>query len=174
MDDESIYSQLTTKTLSTVSATDINTQTGPIHLEKENEDILHSTVLVNQATLRGDGGPIPASSKVFYYSQVSSGSKSTILEPNAGEVYLLGPCSFQLVNNTGSVTIEQWLYAPDQDGTNRRVLVGNATSSSSTYATVYEGGPNTPIYVDENCSIRVEASGTFESVSFYQYATRVR
>lgn len=177
-----LYEELKSKTAlpsasGGVTADLIDNLKNATYLDADNEDQLRRLLLLQQVTGTGSSsGPLADSTaKTFYVSATNSGTKYTILQPNVGEVYLLGPCSFQLGSPTGSVTVEQWIYAPDQvDGTSRRVLVGNSSSSSSSYTTIYEGGPNTPIYVDYGSKVSVEATGTFTSVSFFLYAIRVR
>ena len=145
-------------------------------LDENNEDVLRRIILIGQASgTTSSSGPIPGTSVTAYIQATNSGTKYNIFQPGPGEVYLLGPCSFQLSGQSGSVTVEQWLYAGDNiDGTKRRVLVGNSSSGSSSYATIFEGGPNMPIHVDENGYVAVEATGTFTSVSFYLHLIRVR
>ena len=145
-------------------------------LDADNEDVLRRILLIGQASgTISSSGPIPGTSVTAFFSATSSGVRYTIFQPGPGEVYLLGPCSFQLTSPTGSVSVEQWLYAGDNiDGTKRRVLVGNSASSSSSYNTIYEGGPNMPVHVDENGYVQVEATGTFTSVQFYLHLIRVR
>ena len=121
-------------------------------------------------------GPIPGSSLTAYKGDVlNSGTKYNIFQPSEGQVYQLGPLSYQVTGASGTVTIEQWLYAGDNiDGTLRRVLVGNSSTGSSGYNTIFEGGPNMPIYVDANSYVAFEATGTFSSVSVYLNVHRVR
>ena len=121
-------------------------------------------------------GPIPGSSLTAYKADVlNSGTKYTIFQPSEGQVYQLGPLSYQVTGPSGTVNVEQWLYAGDNiDGTKRRVLVGNSSTGSSSYATIFEGGPNMPIYVDSNGYVAFEATGTFSSVSVYLNVHRVR
>ena len=143
MDDESIYSQLTTKTLSTVSATDINTQTAPIHLEKENEDILHSTVLVNKATFRGDGGPIPGTARC-YEVESDTGGKFPFFTPAAGECWLFIGASTGTLNGTGVLKLQ------DQVAPNVEVEVGQESTGGVNFTPVQE-----PLYIDENVNLIV-------------------
>lgn len=147
-----------------------------INLQKTNFSALEVVDLIGRVTNnRSNSGPIPNTGTTAYFQATNSGTKYNIFAPGVGEVWLLGPCSFQLSGPSGSVTVEQWLYANDNiDGTKRRVLVANASSSSSSYATLYEGGPNTPVHVDERGYVAVEATGTFTSVQFYLNLIRVR
>ena len=157
MDDESIYSQLTTKTLSTVSATDINTQTGPIHLEKENEKILKSTVLVNDATFRTDGGIIPGTIEVVNVAY-DDNQYYTVKEPNAGEVWMV--MTAWTFTATGFAGANLAVY----DGTNR-IYVADWGSGGGDLPDAGWGGP---IYIDENCALQYYPSGTLSSASSMQ------
>ena len=147
-----------------------------VTLQLQNLELLNVLNTIGQITnMQSQSGPIPKTGVTAYFQATNSGTKYNIFQPGPGEVYLLGPCSFQLSGPSGSVTVEQWLYANDNiDGTKRRVLVGNSSSSSTSYATIFEGGPNTPIHVDENGYVAVEATGTFTSVQFYLNLIRVR
>jgi len=157
VDDESIYSQLTTKTLSTVSATDINTQTGPIHLEKENEKILKSTVLVNDATFRTDGGIIPGTIEVVNVAY-DDNQYYTVKEPNAGEVWMV--MTAWTFTATGFAGANLAVY----DGTNR-IYVADWGSGGGDLPDAGWGGP---IYIDENCALQYYPSGTLSSASSMQ------
>ena len=145
-------------------------------LDADNEDVLRRILLIGQASgTTSSSGPIPGTSVVGYYQATNSGTRYTIYQPGPGEVYLLGPLSYQVSGGSGTVNVEQWIFAPDNiDGTSRRILLGNSSTSGASYNTIYEGGPNTPTYIDEQASVRVEATGTFTSVQFYQYLIRVR
>lgn len=145
-------------------------------LDPQNEDALRRIILIGQASATtSSSGPIPGTMTTAFFEATNSGTRYTIFTPGPGEVYLLGPLSYQVSGASGSVTVEQWLNAADNiDGTQRRVLVGNSSTSSSSYSTIYEGGPNTPVHVDENGSIAFEATGTFTKVSVYLNLIRVR
>lgn len=146
-------------------------------LDAENEDQLRRLLLIGQASgTTSSSGPIPGTSTTAYKNDVtSSGTRYNIFQPGPGEVWLLGPLSYQVGGASGTVTVEQWLYASDNiDGTKRRVLVGNSSTSGSGYNTIFEGGPNMPIHVDENGYVAFEATGTFTSVTVYLHLIRVR
>ena len=149
-----------------------------VFLNDMSEDELRRLALVGaarQSFSASSSGPIPETSVTAFIEATNSGTRYNIFQPNQGEVWLLGPCSFQVGGGSGSVSVEQWLYAGDNiDGTTRRVLVGNSSSSSSSYSTIYEGGPNMPIHVDSNGYVAVEATGTFTTVSFFLHLIRVR
>ena len=174
----SIYQDVKTETLQELTADQFDTFRARMFAEGVNglEDEYRRLLLLGLASDKlSTSGPIPETSVTAYFSATNSGTKYTIFEPNEGEVWLLGPCSFQVIGASGSVNVEQWLYAGDNiDGTKRRVLVGNNASSSSTYSTIYEGGPNMPVHVDSNGYVAVEATGTFTEVNFFLHLIRVR
>jgi len=171
-----IYEQLNTQTAGNVTKTDYDRVSNPIHIQEKNKQALQDRVDVGLASnMLSTSGPIPGTSVVGYYQATTSGTRYSIYQPDTGEVYLLGPLSYQVTGASGTVTVEQWVFAPDNiDGTGRRVLLGDSSTSGSSYKTIYEGGPNTPTYIDDQASVRVEATGTFTSVQFYQYLIRVR
>ncbi len=152
----------------------------PIHLENKNYSALEVVDLIGRITNnRSSSGPIPNTVQVTKTVASNSGTKYIAFTPPEGTVWQVGPASFQLSGATGSVTCEQWLYGPwpestGGDGTSVRVLVSNASSSSSSYQTMNEGSPYFPLYIDENSTIKFEATGTFTTVQFYLHAVRVR
>ena len=73
-----IFDNLNTKTIKTVSATDIADLTNPIHISQADVEALERTILVNKSTYRLDGGPIPASQKIVEFTCDDSGATNAM------------------------------------------------------------------------------------------------
>lgn len=170
--DKSIFSQLTTKTLSSVSATDISTQTNPLHIEKANEDALKATVLVNAASMRGDGGPIPGSG-LFFTATAEDDSETLDLflgDDYPGAVWKLGAVSLE--PNNVNIRVRLRLYNVDQT---IAIEIGDETGLGS-------AGPFDPtatmgaLFIDETARLRAYCDGMAggRSVTVTGYLLRVR
>ena len=180
--DSKVYRDLKNLKISGVTADQIDTLKEALYAQGTDgsEDEMRRLNLLGQASnQQSTSGAIPATVQVTKTVASVSGSKYAAFTPPSGTVWQIGPASFQLSGATGSVTCECWLYGPwpeytGGDGTSVRVLVSNASSSSSSYQTMNEGSPYFPLYIDENSSIKFEATGTFTTVQFYMHAVRVR
>lgn len=167
VDDKNLYSQLTTKTLDSVSSTDIATQTGPIHLEKSNEEILRSTVLLNYAAGR-TGTPIPGTSKVVAVVSDDSGTKFLADKPGAGETWML--YGFGVIGMNGrSGNVEHSVYT--YDGSNYSYVCYDGPADSSFPFSNQAGFPVATI--DENTQIAYAADGTFTDSTLTYTAVQV-
>ena len=80
------WDQLNTFKISSNPGTQIQKQSDPIHLEENNQDLLKSVKLVNDATLRSDGGIIPGTMAVKVGSFTDNG-QITVIAPGEGEVW---------------------------------------------------------------------------------------
>ena len=171
-----LLSQWNTKTFggsNKLSVDDYHVIQDPVHIQEGNLDALQLTNAVGQATnTQSQSGPMPGTGSTYYKAQTSTGSRGALFNPDEGEVWQVGPVSFQLVNNTGAVSVQAWIEADDNTATNRRVLWADASTSSTSYATLHEN--LSPVFVDANTTVKVEFTGTSDSVNFYLYAIRVR
>jgi len=147
--DENIYRNLNPKTLSTVTASEINLLTQPLHIQKSNEAALKATVLIDQATMR-NGLPIPATSTIVQADWDDGGGSLTyIMSASAGEVWRVMSGAYTSTGGTSSLT----LYVKDEV-LNRYVTVALETVNDSTVTL----DPLKDIYIDENTSIRATVS----------------
>ena len=80
------WDQLNTFKISSSPGSQIQKQSDPIHLEEDNEDLLKSVKLVNDAILRSDGGIIPGTMAVKVGSFTDNGQIS-VIAPGEGEVW---------------------------------------------------------------------------------------
>ena len=173
-DESKVYQSLKSVLLDEVTPTQLD------HLRSEvfaqgtdgTEDEFRRLVLLGAAALASSSsGPIPGTGITYYKQQTSTGSRGTLFNPDEG-CWQVGPVSFQLSNNTGSVAVQAWIEADDDTSTNRRVLWADASTSSTSYATLHEN--LAPVYIDANTTVKVEFTGTADAVNFYMYAIRVR
>jgi len=155
--DENIFSNLNPKTLTSVTATDINTTTRDVHIERKNLDALKTSVLVNDATFRTDGGIIPGTIEVVNVAY-DDNQYYTVKEPNAGEVWMV--MTAWTFTATGFAGANLAVY----DGTNR-IYVADWGSGGGDLPDAGWGGP---IYIDENCTLQYYPSGTLSSASSMQ------
>ena len=84
--DDNFYDQLNTKVISDAPATEIQGQSDPVHLQKANKDVLSAIKLVNDATLRSDGGIIPGTI-ALKVADFTDNEDHTVITPAAGEVW---------------------------------------------------------------------------------------
>ena len=134
--DENIFSNLNPKTLSSVTATDINTTTRDVHIERKNLDALKTTVLVNRATMR-DGMPMPGYGKVV---QTTGDADRIQFQPEAGEVWLFQSGDILRTDGTFSVNFQ----LRDADG--NIAYIGTATTTGQE-AISADLAIETPFYV---------------------------
>jgi len=147
---DKLYEQLNTLKLSDVSATNISNVTDPLHLQKTNEDALRTTVLVNTATMRNDGGPIPATSTVQQVDWDDGGGSLTyIMTAAAGEVWRIMTGAYTSTGGTSTIT----LYVKDEV-LNRYVTLAIETVNDG----VVTLDPFKDVYIDENSSVRATVS----------------
>ena len=144
--DENIFSNLNPKTLGDVSATDINRTTRDVHIERKNIDALATTVLVNKATFRGDGGPIPGTARC-YEVETDTTEKLAFFTPEAGECWLCTGVSTGTMNGIAILKLQ------DQVAPNVEVEVGQESAAHVNFTPV-----QTPIYIDENVNLIVSFS----------------
>jgi len=167
---ENIYTQLNTKTIKTVSAPDISAVTNPIHFQESDKEALETTVLVNKASYRLDGGPIPGTQQIVTQAFTDSGASNLVVfTPAVGEVWSISAGSYSSTGGTSRI----FLFLKDNvNGTAMEI----ADESAS-------GGQHNPLdpfaspgfLIDENMSIVATVAVT-DSVSsnLYLSASRVR
>jgi hypothetical protein len=134
-----IWDQLNTKTIKDIASTEIQKQTGAIHLEEHNRAALQDTVLINRATQR-DGQPIADSGEIKVYVQ-STNDTQAVIRPPAGQVWEIIGIS---INNSSGLSSSQTYYfyysspatiaASSVPAASTDMLVSSITSSSTNQA----------------------------------------
>jgi hypothetical protein len=175
----SILEQLNTRTLGgsdAVTASQITSQSNPVHIQDSNKDAMETITLVNAASQR-DGSPIPATGQAFN-ARLTDNSRSPWFTPEAGEVWLLmGASMFADAVPSSGFDFTLYYLIDDQDGV-ARVLDMGTTKSITTQGSDM-GLLNTESslqYVDENMQVQIAVSnmrGT-SYIDVTMYAMRVR
>tara|TARA_R110000823_G_scaffold195196_1_gene326515 strand:+ start:179 stop:721 length:543 start_codon:yes stop_codon:yes gene_type:complete len=150
---EEIYNNLQNKTLSSVSAEDIQKLTDPTFIQSTNQDALISYNIVNEAAMR-NGLPIPNSSAI-QIKTITDNSTQEIFRPSIGEVWQLMGASFARTAGDGSSVYT--LYLNDED--NNLVYWFYASSSDQNVSFSADGNfPDMPMYFDNNVFLAGAAS----------------
>ena len=124
------WEQLNTFKISSNPGTQIQKQSDPIHLEEENQDLLKSVKLVNDATLRSDGGIIPGTMAVKVGSFTDNG-QITVIAPGEGEVWRVFLPIAKVTSGSVSTTPSYQLWIKDvATSVQYRVYYFASTSSS--------------------------------------------
>jgi len=170
--DENIFSNLNPKTLTSVTATDINTTTRDVHIERKNLDALKTTVLVNQATLRADGGPIPGSG-LFFTATAEDASETLDLflgDDYPGAVWKLGGVSLD-PNNT-NIRVRLRLYNVAETIS---IEIGDETGLGSA-APFDPTATMGALFIDETARLRAYCDGMAggRTVTVTGYLLRIR
>lgn len=173
--DSNLFENLTTKTLNTVSATNIDALTRDIHLERANQEALLATVLVNDASMRASGTIIPGTGAIKLSEAVTDNTRTTWFRPNPGEVWVVDMAGFVWTDKTGDAGLTMYYY----DGTTAldvAYLSNTATGSSITARLSDDGSWEWPFHVDENCYIQFVAgsASNWASGQFQGACWRIR
>ena len=124
------WDQLNTFKISSNPGTQIQKQSDPIHLEENNQDLLKSVKLVNDATLRSDGGIIPGTMAVKVGSFTDNG-QITVIAPGEGEVWRVFLPIAKVISGSVSTTPSYQLWIKDvATSVQYRVYYFASTSSS--------------------------------------------
>mgnify|MGYP004451391541 FL=1 len=175
----SILDQLNTRTLGgsdAVTASQIVSQSNPVHIQDTNQDMMETITLVNAATLR-DGSPIPATGQAFNV-RIGDNSRSPWFTPAAGETWLLmGASMFADAPPSAGFAFTLYYLVNDQDGVARILDMGQSksiTTQGGTLGAMFTNLP--PQYVDENMQVQLAVDNmrgtTYIDVTMY--AMRVR
>ena len=124
-----IWTNLNTFKLGDVEAANIQRQTDPIHIEELNRSALEDTKLINDATMRSDGGIIPDTVAIKYHEFDDNGTV-TVLEPAKGEIWkVLLPIARTISGSISTTpTYQLWLR---QTGTSATYRIFYFASTSS-------------------------------------------
>lgn len=116
-------------------------------------------------------GPIPGTMQVALATSTSSGTQYTAVDPGPGEVWqVIGAISTSGAGLSGSVSLEVKI----RDTVNSRTAEIISTSTTTGTDNPMTETTQNPIFIDENCELQVEATGTFTSVNFAVPIIRVR
>lgn len=128
--DDNFYDQLNTKVISDAPATEIQGQSDPVHLQKANKDVLSAIKLVNDATLRSDGGIIPGTI-ALKVADFTDNEDHTVITPAAGEVWRILMPLAKTTSGSISTTPTYQLWIKDTaTSVEYRVFYYSSSSSS--------------------------------------------
>ena len=172
--DEKFFQGLNTvKVEDSTTATDIQTLSNPVSLENDNKSVMKAIKLVNDATLRSDGGPIPGTVKIVSTGeQTSNQTQYPLLTPAKGEVWMV--CALSSTKQT--VTTMNYQFGIE-DTVNTLLAYLCDFNITSGVGPINEGGFVTPIFLDENCRLFVNATligGSYGSYTADALVVRVR
>jgi hypothetical protein len=162
------WEQLNTFKISSNPGTQIQKQSDPLHLEEDNQDLLKSVKLVNDATLRSDGGPIPATQVLEQTILVNNGSdesdRTVVFTPQKGEVWSLDLAS--ALRSGGSGTVVHQLYLADKATGNVIRWYYFSTADSDVIFTSDTNWPDMPFFFDENFTLQYLWNGGSSITNF--------
>jgi hypothetical protein len=122
-----IWDQLNTKTIADNAGTEIQVQSNPVHLQESNREQLQDIKLINDATFRNDGGPIPGSQKINA-TTVTDDSRTVSFVPNKGEVWSVMNITASRTSLTSASGITLYLNDP-VNGVLQTFFYGSSSSS---------------------------------------------
>jgi hypothetical protein len=170
MSDPYIFEQLNTKTLESVTASDIQSLTNPTHLEFENQFDLERYNLINKAVMR-DGRPIPATSVIIQVAATESGTPVVVKLPENGEVWEILNAHIETSGGSGSVA-HKFFWNDQNNSRNFMWYFFSSTSSDLTLQQDSDWKP--PFFFDQNQSFTYSATGTFTTSTLSVLMIRVR
>jgi len=147
----------------------INTQTRNIHLEKKNKQLLSDVNLINDASFRTDSGAIPGTGTIKT-ATVTDNTKTDLIRPVAGELWVLNSISADVTNVGGTCTYTFFMT----DGTNSIRWFYYQSSGASPVFQADGDFPDMPMYFDENIAMQFTVSGTYDSVQMNGCFLRIR
>lgn len=151
------------------SAQDIQKQIDPIHLQKSNRHAMEQVILVNKATMRESGQPIPGTGEVqTTLIAADTTGHNTIWQPLKGEVWLVSTIS---VKPTASGSINLSMSLEDSTSGERAIL--DASTGTVTGGTIIDL-INGPVYVSHECFLQAYISTNTNGVTANIAAHRVR
>jgi len=165
-----IFDNLNTKTIKSVSATDIADLTNPIHISQADVEALERTILVNKSTYRLDGGPIPASQKIVEFTCDDSGATNAIVfTPERGEVWSISAGSYASTGGTSRL----FLFIKDNVNNIAMEIADESASSGQQNPLDPFNAPG--FMIDENMSILATVAVTDSTASAVRLScTRIR
>lgn len=124
-----VYTNLQNKTLSDVTALDIERLTDPTFIQATNQDALITYNIVNKAAMR-DGGPMPDKGTVLVLTQADDADVQYV-QPAKGEVFEIMGISATVTGVSGNNTYSFYLCSAEGQTTANMVYLQVASSSST-------------------------------------------
>ena len=174
MSDPYIYKQLNTKTLKSVTASDIQSLTDPTHIEFNNQFDFERYNLINKAVMR-DGSPMPNGTKIVS-TTFTDNNRGVVFTVGKGEVYQLITVGAIATNPSGANTYQFYQTGINTDGvaTNIKWFYLSTTANPEPVFQSDADFPDMPMYYDENTNMELLIGGTIDSVVVSVCMIRVR
>jgi len=169
--DKKFYEQLNSKIIGELDALTIQTLSNPVHLESGNKSILDAINLVNNASFRSDGGPLPATSVIATATATESGTRVVIKQPQLGEIWRVIAMTIESVaGGSGDVVYDIFVG----DGTELQNITKRTQTSPPVHINQeleYPAG----LTIDSNNSLQFSATrSSLSSAKIQVLMTRIR
>jgi hypothetical protein len=131
-----------------------------VTLQLTNLELLNVLNTIGQVTnTQSQSGPLPGQMEIVETDVSSANTYVTVFTPAVNEVWqFLGFNSRGAVGLSGTISYELDIFNPN---TNDRLLLIDASSSSSSDFPLIESGNFAPIYITNPFVVRVRVEGTF-------------
>tara|TARA_R110002020_G_scaffold85532_1_gene211029 strand:+ start:63 stop:587 length:525 start_codon:yes stop_codon:yes gene_type:complete len=174
MSDPYIYKQLNTKTLKSVTASDIQSLTDPTHIEFNNQFDFERYNLINKAVMR-DGSPMPNTMKIVS-TTVTDNTLTTAFSVNKGEVYQLMTVGATVTSPSGANTYEFFMTGTNTAGVSKPIKWYYLSTSNNTEPVFQsdEDFPDMAMYFDENVTFQFKVGGSYTDATISVAMIRVR
>jgi hypothetical protein len=172
--ESSLYQQLESTTLQTVTADQLNTIRAKMFSQGTEglEDEYRRLILLMMASGVGSlSGPVVGGLELVEVESTAVGYKN-VFTPGVGEVYQYsGGCINSIGGIDGSVTVEMDIH---NTSTTARMLFIDQNTTSSSDQPLVESNPGSPIYFGYPQVLRIRTEGGFTSVNTTHNIVRVR
>ena len=174
MSDPYIYKQLNTKTLKSVTASDIQSLTDPTHIEFNNQFDFERYNLINKAVMR-DGSPMPNTMKIVS-TTVTDNTRTVAFTVNKGEVYQLMTVGATVTSPSGANTYEFFMTGTNTAGVSKPIKWYYLSTSNNTEPVFQsdEDFPDMAMYFDENVTFQFKVGGSYTDATISVAMIRVR
>lgn len=167
------WDQLQSKTLGAGSSgSDINAQSKDVHIQEVNRGVMEDVILVNQASMRQDGGPIPGTG-VLTTVTVTDNTITNFLTPNPGEVWQVESIGSDATGRSGSLTWQ--FYSRKTDGSaSSKIYYYAASTDQPAFPGDADYRGLSGFLCDENVTLAFGVGGSFSETDMHIHAIRIR
>jgi hypothetical protein len=171
-----IWNQLNTKTIADNPATEIQTQSNPVHLQDGNRQELEDIKLINDATMR-NGSPI-VGTMVMQETTVTDNTGTPMLTCPKGQVLQVLNYSYKVTGGSGTLTFTAFLGPKGQEGQPEqggiRILYYQSAANTPVINSDADYRALSPLVIDENFQLGFTLGGTYTSATIRAIAIRIR
>lgn len=171
-----IWDQLNTKTIADNPASEIQTQSNPVHLQDSNRLELQDIKLINDATMR-NGSPI-VGTMVMQETTVTDNTGTAMLTCPKGQVLQVLNYGYKAVGSTGSLTFTAFMGPKGEEGTSEqggiRILYYQSAAATPVINSDADYRALSPLIIDENFQLGFTLGGSYTSATVRAFAIRIR